>query len=80
MKVNSKCVVCGETMLDLLGYDINFNKSTKKDHNVCFICVKETHNILNRIKSISPHCLPLYINHKNIFVREAALKRLRDIS
>ena len=28
---NLTCVICGESALEMLGFDINFNKVTKKD-------------------------------------------------
>lgn len=77
---NLTCVICGESALEMLGFDINFNKVTKKGFNICFECARKTDKLLKEIKKISLAKVPFYINHENVFVRGAAIKRLRDNS
>lgn len=73
---HDNCTVCGTPMESKAGFTIKFQKSIKKEYSVCFSCVKETSNLLKEIELIDCDQLPLYINHKNIFIQEAVRDRL----
>lgn len=66
-------------MESLAGFSIKFQKSTKNEYCVCFACIKETSCLLRKIKFMGDELLPLYINHKNIFVQEAVRDRLMNV-
>lgn len=63
----------------IAGFTIKFEKSLKREYSVCFACIKETSSILKEIKLMNEELLPLYINHKNIFVQEAVRDRLMNV-
>jgi hypothetical protein len=65
---HDNCTVCGILMESLAGFTFKFEEPHRKEYSICFNCIKETSSTLKEIKLMNEEFLPLYINHKNIFV------------
>ena len=70
------CEVCGKIFTEYLYLDINFSHEIPEFYRICKPCRKETNKLLKKVKKMEMKQLPLYINDKNIFVKEAVKNRL----
>ena len=78
-----QCSLCSNTILegDIHYVNIRLEKMIilNKAYRLCSECLKETKKQIKKITKGSPEELPLYINDKNIFIREHATKRLKSL-
>lgn len=73
------CAICKKAPSNYIDCNINFdNKITSSNdvYTVCLSCSRETKKLLKKVKKMKVAQLPLHINDKNIFVREAVKNRL----
>ena len=77
-----RCFLCQILYIDTY-VNIDFINKTdfsssefKKLYGVCQVCHRKTRDLLYTVKDMELIKLPLWINHENIFVREAVKNRL----
>jgi hypothetical protein len=77
------CFICNEEAPNLNDVYINLDfapltpkKTQKKIYSICDKCLTESRKQVKKIKRMNLKNLPLHISDPNIFVREAAIKRL----
>ena len=76
------CPLCYNTILEggIHYVNIRLEKMVilNKAYSLCSECLKDTKKQIKKITKGPPEELPLYINDKNIFIREHATKRLKS--